>query len=68
MAAVLVVAALGAAIVRRRFSAAVFLGLAGYAMAALFVLWGAPDLALTQAAVSGTIDLERYGVRVLQAT
>jgi multicomponent Na+:H+ antiporter subunit A len=51
VAAVLVVAAQGAAIVPRRFSAAVFLGLAGYAMAALFVLWGAPDLALTQAAV-----------------
>jgi multicomponent Na+:H+ antiporter subunit A len=51
VATVLVVAALGAAIVRRRFAAAMFLGLAGYAMAALFVLWGAPDLALTQAAV-----------------
>ena len=47
----LVVAALGAAIMRRRFSAAVFLGATGYAMAALFVLSGAPDLALTQAAV-----------------
>ena len=47
----LLVAALGAAIVRRRFSAAVFLGVAGYAMAGLFVLSGAPDLALTQAAV-----------------
>ena len=46
-----VVAALGAAIVRRRFSAAVFLGVAGYAMAGLFVLSGAPDLALTQVAV-----------------
>lgn len=51
VATVLVVAALGAAIARRRFAAAMFLGLAGYAMAALFVLWGAPDLALTQAAV-----------------
>jgi multicomponent Na+:H+ antiporter subunit A len=47
----LVVAALGAASVRRRFSAAIFLGAAGYAMAGLFVLSGAPDLALTQAAV-----------------
>ena len=36
----LVVAALGAAIVRRRFSAAVFLGVAGYAMAGLFVAVG----------------------------
>jgi multicomponent Na+:H+ antiporter subunit A len=48
---VLLAASLGAAIVRRRFSAAVFLGTAGYAMAALFVVHGAPDLALTQAAV-----------------
>jgi multicomponent Na+:H+ antiporter subunit A len=49
--ALLVSAALGAAIVRRRFSAAVFLGVAGYAMAGLFVLFGAPDLALTQVVV-----------------
>jgi multicomponent Na+:H+ antiporter subunit A len=51
VAGMLIVAALGAALVRRRFSAAVFLGVVGYAMAALFVLYGAPDLALTQAAV-----------------
>ena len=51
VAVLLVLAAVGAAAVRRRFSAAVFLGVAGYAMAALFVLSGAPDLALTQAAV-----------------
>jgi multicomponent Na+:H+ antiporter subunit A len=51
VAIALLVAALGAAIVRRRFSAAVFLGVAGYSMAGLFVLSGAPDLALTQVAV-----------------
>ena len=51
VAMALLVAALGAAIVRRRFSAALFLGVAGYAMAGLFVLSGAPDLALTQAVV-----------------
>jgi multicomponent Na+:H+ antiporter subunit A len=51
VAITLVTAALGAAIVRRRFSAAIFLGVCGYAMAGLFVLSGAPDLALTQAAV-----------------
>jgi multicomponent Na+:H+ antiporter subunit A len=51
VAMALLVAASGAAIVRRRFSAAVFLGVAGYAMAGLFVLSGAPDLALTQVAV-----------------
>jgi multicomponent Na+:H+ antiporter subunit A len=48
---VLLVAALSAAIVRRRFAAALCLGAVGYAMAGLFVLSGAPDLALTQAAV-----------------
>ena len=51
VAIALVVAGIGAAIVRRRFSAAVFLGVAGYSMAGLFVLSGAPDLALTQAVV-----------------
>jgi multicomponent Na+:H+ antiporter subunit A len=49
--AALVFAALGASSVRWRFSAALFLGLAGYAMAGLFVVYGAPDLALTQAAI-----------------
>ena len=51
IAGLLVVAALGAATVRRRFAAAVFLGATGYAMAGLFVAYGAPDLALTQAAI-----------------
>jgi multicomponent Na+:H+ antiporter subunit A len=51
IAALLVVAALGAARVRRRFSAALLLGAVGYSMAALFVSFGAPDLALTQAAI-----------------
>ena len=37
--------------VRRRFSAALFLGTVGYAMAGLFVVQGAPDLALTQVAI-----------------
>ena len=49
--AVLLAAALATAAVRRRFSAALFLGTAGYAMAALFVVQGAPDLALTQVAI-----------------
>jgi multicomponent Na+:H+ antiporter subunit A len=51
VAVALLTGALGAAIVRRRFSAALFLGATGYAMAGLFVLSGAPDLALTQVAV-----------------
>lgn len=49
--ALLATAALGAASIRRRFSAALLLGTAGYSMAALFVLYGAPDLALTQVAI-----------------
>jgi len=51
VAVLLLVVATGAATVRRRFSAALLLGAAGYSMAGLFVLAGAPDLALTQAAV-----------------
>jgi multicomponent Na+:H+ antiporter subunit A len=51
IAAMLVLAAVGAATIRRRFSAVVFLGVTGYAMAALFVVSGAPDLALTQVVV-----------------
>ncbi|MBI5089919.1 MAG: DUF4040 domain-containing protein [Actinobacteria bacterium] len=49
--AVLLAAAVATATVRRRFSAALFLGTAGYAMAGLFVVQGAPDLALTQVAI-----------------
>ncbi|MGH9263272.1 MAG: hydrogen gas-evolving membrane-bound hydrogenase subunit E [Acidimicrobiales bacterium] len=51
ISAMLILAALGAATVRRRFSAALFLSAAGYAMAAFFVAYGAPDLALTQVVV-----------------
>ena len=51
IAALLVGLALAAAIVRRRFAGALFLGMVGYSMAALFVVQGAPDLALTQVAI-----------------
>ena len=51
ISALLIGAALAAAVTRRRFAAALFLSAVGYGMAALFVLRGAPDLALTQAAV-----------------
>jgi multicomponent Na+:H+ antiporter subunit A len=47
----LIAGALGAAIIRRRFAAAVLLSVTGYAMAGIFVIYGAPDLALTQVAV-----------------
>jgi multicomponent Na+:H+ antiporter subunit A len=39
------------AIARRRFAAALCVGVTGYGMAGLFVLQGAPDLALTQISV-----------------
>jgi multicomponent Na+:H+ antiporter subunit A len=51
LVAVLLSVAVGAAVVRHRLSAALLLGVSGYAMAGLFVVQGAPDLALTQAAV-----------------
>jgi multicomponent Na+:H+ antiporter subunit A len=49
--AVMLGCALGAAAVRRRFAAALLLGTVGYAMAGLFVVQGAPDLALTQVTI-----------------
>jgi multicomponent Na+:H+ antiporter subunit A len=51
IAAVILGAALAAAVVRRRFTAALFLGVAGYSMAGMFVIEGAPDLALTQVGI-----------------
>ncbi len=51
IAALLITLAIAAAAVRRRFSGALFLGMVGYSMAALFVSEGAPDLALTQVAI-----------------
>ena len=46
--ALVVGAALGTAWVRRRMAAVLLLGAVGYGVAVLFVLQGAPDLALTQ--------------------
>jgi multicomponent Na+:H+ antiporter subunit A len=51
IATLLVVGALAACLASRRFAAALLLGVVGYGMALLFVLQGAPDLALTQFAV-----------------
>jgi multicomponent Na+:H+ antiporter subunit A len=51
VAAVLIGAALASATLRRRLSAVLFLGVVGYGMAGLFVVQGAPDLALTQVAI-----------------
>jgi multicomponent Na+:H+ antiporter subunit A len=47
----LIVFALAASAVHRRFSAALLLGATGYAMAGLFVVQGGADLALTQVAI-----------------
>ncbi len=46
--ALVVVAALGTAVMRKRLSAVLLLGAIGYGVAVLFVIQGAPDLALTQ--------------------
>ena len=51
LAAVLVVTAVGAAVMPRRFGAVLMLGAVGYAMALTFAVQGGTDLALTQFAV-----------------
>jgi multicomponent Na+:H+ antiporter subunit A len=48
VAVLLVVATLGAVITRRRMGAVLAVGAVGYGVAVLFVIQGAPDLALTQ--------------------
>jgi len=48
VAAVVVAAAVGAAFAGRRFAAVLFVGGVGYGVAVLFIVQGAPDLALTQ--------------------
>jgi multicomponent Na+:H+ antiporter subunit A len=48
LGALVIAAALGAAVTRRRISAALMLGAVGYGMAGFFIVQGAPDLALTQ--------------------
>jgi multicomponent Na+:H+ antiporter subunit A len=47
-AALVITAAIGTALVKRRMGAVLFLGAVGYGVAVLFVIQGAPDLALTQ--------------------
>ena len=49
--AVVLGGALAAAGFRRRLSAVLFLGVVGYGMAGVFLVQGAPDLALTQVAI-----------------
>ena len=45
---IMIVCACAAAVARRRFAAVLLVGAVGYGMAALFVIQGAPDLAITQ--------------------
>jgi multicomponent Na+:H+ antiporter subunit A len=51
VAAWIIVAGTAAAVLRHRMAAVLCLGAVGYAMALIFVLYGAPDLALTQFAI-----------------
>ncbi len=46
--AIMVTVAIAASVSRRRFAAVLLLSAVGYGMAALFIVQGAPDLALTQ--------------------
>ena len=51
IAAILIAGCVAATLARRRFAAAILLGVVGYGMALFFVVQGAPDLALTQFAI-----------------
>ncbi len=51
LGAVVVAAAVGAARAQRRMAAVLLLGVVGYAVAGIYVTFGAPDLALTQVLV-----------------
>lgn len=51
IAGILLGGCVAATLARRRFVAAILLGVVGYGMALLFVVQGAPDLALTQFAI-----------------
>jgi multicomponent Na+:H+ antiporter subunit A len=55
--AIMVASAIAAAVFHRRFASVIALSVVGYGMAALFVIQGAPDLALTQVLVEtlGTV-------------
>jgi multicomponent Na+:H+ antiporter subunit A len=55
--AIIIGSSIGAALIHRRIAAVVMLGAVGFAMAALYEVQGAPDLALTQFAIEtlGTV-------------
>jgi multicomponent Na+:H+ antiporter subunit A len=48
LVAVVIVGAVAATVAQRRMAAALLLGVVGYSVAGVFVVFGAPDLALTQ--------------------
>lgn len=58
---IVVAAALAVAVARRRFTAVLLVGCVGYGVAVLFVIQGAPDLALTQLLVE-TLTLVAFVV------
>lgn len=57
LVAIILASAIGATLIRRRMAAVVMLGAVGFAMAGLYEVQGAPDLALTQFAIEtlGTV-------------
>ena len=64
-----IVLAIGVAVLRSRFTGAMFLGGVGYAIAVLFALRGAPDLAVTQLLVETlTIVVFLLALRVMART
>jgi multicomponent Na+:H+ antiporter subunit A len=64
-----IVLAIGVAVLQSRFTGAMFLGGVGYAIAALFALRGAPDLAVTQLLVETlTIVVFLLALRVMTRT
>ncbi len=57
VAVLIAVAAIGVTVVRRRLTAVMLLGAVGYGMSVLFVMQGAPDLALTQLVIESLVVL-----------
>lgn len=54
-ALLMIIAALAATRLRNRLSGVIMVGVTGYSLSIIFVLWGAPDLALTQLLVETVV-------------
>lgn len=54
-ALLIIIAALAATRLRNRLSGVIMVGVTGYSLSIIFVLWGAPDLALTQLLVETVV-------------